>query len=44
MDNPLLEKFETAFESAPFSKINNEHYKPAFEQAIKEAKAEIDLL
>ncbi len=42
MDNPLLEKFETAFESAPFSKINNEHYKPAFEQAIKEAKAEID--
>ncbi|MDM1296892.1 M3 family metallopeptidase [Empedobacter falsenii] len=41
MANPLLEKFETPFESAPFSKIKNEDYKPAFIQAIEEAKAEI---
>ena len=39
MANPLLEKFETPFESAPFSKIKIEDYKPAFIQAIEEAKA-----
>ncbi len=44
MNNPLLEKFETLFESAPFSKIKIEHYQPAFEQAIKEAKEEIDAI
>lgn len=44
MVNPLLEKFETPFESAPFSKIKNEDYKPAFIQAIEEAKAEIDAI
>ncbi|WP_312356745.1 M3 family metallopeptidase [Empedobacter sp.] len=44
MTNPLLEKFETPFESAPFSKIKNEDYKPAFIQAIEEAKAEIDAI
>ena len=44
MANPLLEKFETPFESAPFSKIKNEDYKPAFVQAIEEAKAEIDAI
>ena len=44
MANPLLEKFETPFESAPFSKIKNEDYKPAFIQAIEEAKAEIDAI
>jgi len=42
MNNPLLEKFDTPFESAPFTKIKNEHYKPAFEQAIALAKKEID--
>ncbi|WP_313360362.1 M3 family metallopeptidase [Empedobacter sp.] len=44
MTNPLLEKFETPFESAPFSKIKNEDYKPAFIQAIEEGKAEIDAI
>ena len=44
MNNPLLEKFDTPFESAPFSKIKIEHYQPAFEQAIKEAKEEIDAI
>lgn len=44
MANPLLEKFETPFESAPFSKIKNEDYKPAFIQSIEEAKAEIDAI
>ena len=36
--NPLLEKFDTA----PFSKIENEHFKPAFLKAIEDARAEID--
>ena len=44
MSNPLLENFNTPFDSAPFSKIKNKDYKPAFEQAIKEAKAEIDAI
>ncbi|PIB28286.1 M3 family metallopeptidase [Maribacter sp. 4G9] len=35
--NPLLETFDTA----PFSKIKNEHFKPAFLQAIEDARAEI---
>ena len=42
MNNPLLKDFETPFGSAPFSSINNHHFLPAFEIAIKEAKKEID--
>ncbi len=38
--NPLLEKFDTA----PFSKIKNEHFKPAFLQAMKDARGEIDAI
>ncbi|NNK18993.1 MAG: M3 family metallopeptidase [Maribacter sp.] len=35
--NPLLQPFDTA----PFSKIKNEHFKPAFLQAIEDARTEI---
>lgn len=42
MNNPLLKSFDTPYESAPFSKIKNEYFIPAFETAIKEAKLEID--
>ena len=38
--NPLLSPFDTA----PFSKIKNEHFKPAFLQAIEDARAEIDTI
>jgi peptidyl-dipeptidase Dcp len=38
--NPLL----TPFDTAPFSKIKNEHFKPAFLQAIEDARAEIDTI
>ncbi|NHF58276.1 M3 family metallopeptidase [Flavobacteriaceae bacterium TP-CH-4] len=38
--NPLLEKFD----AAPFSKIKNEHFKPAFLQAMDDARAEIDTI
>ncbi|MDC6404816.1 MULTISPECIES: M3 family metallopeptidase [Maribacter] len=39
-NNPLLQPFDTA----PFSKIKTEHFKPAFLQAIEDAKAEIDAI
>ncbi|WP_215222774.1 M3 family metallopeptidase [Echinicola shivajiensis] len=42
--NPLLEKFTTPFETAPFDKIKNEHFLPAIKEAIKEAKAEIEVI
>ncbi len=42
MDNPLLKKFTTPFSTAPFSRIKNEHFKPAFDEGIILAKADID--
>ncbi|PJX20761.1 peptidase M3 [Psychroflexus sp. S27] len=36
-DNPLLQHFEYP----PFSKIKNEHFKPAIEQALKDARKDI---
>ncbi|MCO6498787.1 MAG: M3 family metallopeptidase [Vicingus serpentipes] len=42
--NPLLEAFNTPYQTTPFSKIKNEHYQPAFEKAIEIAKKEIDLI
>src|SRR5690606_19939855 len=39
--NPLLEKFDTPFETPPFHLIESQHFLPAVEEAIKEAKAEI---
>ena len=42
MHNPLLQNFETKFNTSPFSIIKNKHFKPAFEKGIASAKAEID--
>jgi peptidyl-dipeptidase Dcp len=39
--NPLLQKFRTPFETPPFDKIKNEHFLPAIQTAIAEAKAQI---
>ncbi|MGO1751299.1 MAG: M3 family metallopeptidase, partial [Psychroflexus sp.] len=36
-DNPLLQHFEYP----PFSKIKNKHFKPAIEQALKDARKDI---
>ncbi len=44
MNNPLLEKFSTPYTTAPFSKVKNEHFKPAFQEAIQSAKIEIDAI
>ena len=42
MKNPLLSDFNTPFDTVPFSQVENEHFQPAIEAAIKEAKNEID--
>jgi Zn-dependent oligopeptidase len=42
--NILLQKFGTKLDTAPFSKIKNEDYLPAFQEAIDLAKAEIDAI
>jgi peptidyl-dipeptidase Dcp len=42
--NPLLEKFDTAFEAIPFDKIQNEHFLPAFKEAIQLGKKEIETI
>lgn len=41
-DNPLLGAYETPFEVPPFDKIKDEHFKPAFEEAIRVHNLEID--
>ncbi|MEO0902489.1 MAG: hypothetical protein AAFY00_10885, partial [Bacteroidota bacterium] len=38
MSNPLL----NTFDKAPFEQIQNEHFKPAFLEAIENAREEID--
>ncbi len=40
MNNPLL----TPFDTAPFSKIKNEHFMPAFLESMAQARQEIDLI
>lgn len=40
MDNPLLKKYNTA----PFSKIGNDHFLPAISQLIDDTRAEIDAI
>ncbi|MFO7825687.1 MAG: M3 family metallopeptidase [Cyclobacterium sp.] len=42
--NPLLENFNTPFETAPFHQIKNEHFLPAIQSAIELAREEIKLI
>jgi len=42
--NILNKPFNTPYNTAPFSKIKNEHFLPAFKSAIKKAKKEIDAI
>ena len=44
MKNPLLTESSAPFGAPEFDKIENEHYLPAFEAAVAEAKAEIDAI
>ncbi|MGJ1285173.1 M3 family metallopeptidase [Sphingobacterium spiritivorum] len=40
--NPLLLTYDTPFNVPPFDKIKDEHFKPAFDEALKQHKLEID--
>ncbi len=40
--NPLLTEWNTPFHIPPFNQIKNEHYLPAFDEAMKQHRAEID--
>ena len=42
--NPLLELYKTPHQTIPFGEIKNEHYIPAFEEAMKQHSAEIDAI
>lgn len=42
--NPLLEKFNTFQDTAPFSFIKEEHFEEAFDVAIEMARKEIDAI
>ncbi|MEQ9262070.1 MAG: M3 family metallopeptidase [Owenweeksia sp.] len=42
--NPLLQAFETPFETPPFNQISEEHFLPALKQGIAEAKEEIEAI
>lgn len=42
LNNPLLTTYETNFGVPPFDLIKDEHFKPAFTEALERHKAEID--
>lgn len=44
MNNPLLTTSKLPYGAPQFDKIENQHYIPAFKQAIAEAKVEIDTI
>ena len=43
-DNPLLQEWDTPFQTAPFEKIKVEHYMPAFQAAMEEHNKEIQAI
>lgn len=44
MQNPLIQPFNTPHQTPPFDLIKEDHYKPAFELAIKQGRDEIDAI
>ena len=43
-NNPLIQSFDTPYQTAPFHSIKPEHFLPAIKHHIKTAKAEIDTI
>lgn len=41
VNNPLVEEWNTPFQTPPFEQIKEEHYVPAFKYALAEAKSEL---
>ncbi len=44
MTNPLLSTWDTPFKLAPFDKISDDHFAPAFEEALAAHKTEVDAI
>ncbi|MFK7938335.1 MAG: M3 family metallopeptidase [Roseovarius sp.] len=44
MTNPLLQDWDTPFDLAPFDRVDDAHFEPAFEAALQAAKAEIEAI
>jgi len=44
INNPFFTKWKTPFQTPPFSGIKLKHYLPAFEEGIKQQKAEIEAI
>ena len=43
-NNPLLQEWNTPYQTPPFSKIETKHYEPAIDIAIEQQRAEIDAI
>ena len=43
-DNPLVQEWNTPYQTPPFSKIELRHYEPAFDYAIEQNRADIDAI
>jgi len=43
-ENPFFTEFNTPFGVPPFDQINDEHYLPAFEEAVAQREADIDAI
>jgi peptidyl-dipeptidase Dcp len=43
-DNPLLQHWDTLHELPPFARVRAEHFEPAFDEALKQHRAEIDAI
>ncbi|HBG53501.1 MAG TPA: peptidase M3, partial [Rikenellaceae bacterium] len=43
-NNPLLQEYDTPFQTPPFDKIKTEHYMPAIREAMAQHRAEIDAI
>ena len=41
VNNPLVEPWDTPYQTPPFEQINEEHYLPAFRYALAQGKQEI---
>ncbi|NQV51280.1 MAG: M3 family metallopeptidase [Candidatus Marinimicrobia bacterium] len=44
IENPLLQKWDTPFQTPPFDLIKNEHFVPAFHKAMEVTKAEVKVI
>lgn len=44
MNNPFFKEWTTPFQTPPFDEIKIEHYLPAFEEGIRQQKAEVEVI